>query len=309
MEFTTKGTKEEEESGIASWTTARVAARDLEAPLLGKLIYHLLPIRRRVVLANLRRAFGRTLDERQIIRLAQAFYGHSARSTVELVRSAFLSPERRAERVRIENSDALRRVYERGKGTLILTGHFGNWEIATVAGIRAFPEYRGQFHFLRRPLRPQWLDRLVTRRFRHVGLGVISKKGSLDEVLDRLAATDGVIFTFDQHAGGRDGILVDFFGHPAWTFRSLAIISLSTGVPVVPAATWREPDGRHVLRFEEPLPIIERDDPGEAIRANTQAYNDALERMILRHPEQWFWMHRRWKGEEKGRGARGEGRA
>jgi KDO2-lipid IV(A) lauroyltransferase len=203
--------------------------------------------------------------------------------------------------VRVENEDALRRVYEMGRGVLILTGHFGNWEIATVAGIGSFPQYRGQFHFLRRPLRPGWLDRLVTRRFRRAGLGVIAKRGSLDEVLDRLAATDAVIFPFDQHAGGRDGILVDFFGRPAWTFRSLALISLSTGVPVVPVASWRDPDGCHVLRFEEALPILERDDPGEAIRANTQAYNDALERMILRHPEQWFWMHRRWK--EWGRGS------
>jgi KDO2-lipid IV(A) lauroyltransferase len=271
------------------------AADALRVPLSGRLIYHLVPIRRRTVLANLRRAFGRNLNDRQIVHLAQAFYAHGARSLVELARFSFQSAEERAAQVRVENVEAILRVYEAGKGVLVLTGHFGNWEIAVVGGIGAFPEYRGQFHFLRRPLRPPWLDRLVTRRFRRAGLGVISKKGSLDKVLDRLAATDAVIFTFDQHAGGRDGILVDFFGHPAWTFRSLAIISLSTGVPVVPAATWREPDGRHVLRFEEPLPIIERDDPGESIRANTQAYNDALERMVLRHPEQWFWMHRRWK--------------
>jgi KDO2-lipid IV(A) lauroyltransferase len=269
------------------------------APLTGRLIYHLLPIRRRTVLANLRRAFGRSLDDEQIVRLAQAFYAHCARSLVEFVRFPFLPAADRAAQVRVENIDAILRVYEAGKGVLILTGHLGNWEVAVAGGIGSFPQYRGQFHFLRRPVWPGWFDRFVAHRFRSAGLGVITKKGSLDEVLDRLAATDAVIFTFDQHAGGRDGILVDFFGHPAWTFRSLAIISLSTGVPVVPAATWREPDGRHVLRFEEALPILEPDDPGEAIRANTQAYNDALERMILRHPEQWFWMHRRWKDEAK----------
>jgi KDO2-lipid IV(A) lauroyltransferase len=60
-------------------------------------------------------------------------------------------------------------------------------------------------------------------------------------------------------------------------------------------ATWREPDGRHVVRFEEPLPTVRSNDPGEAIRLNTRAYNAALERMILRHPEQWYWVHRRWK--------------
>ena len=78
-------------------------------------------------------------------------------------------------------------------------------------------------------------------------------------------------------------------------FKSLAIIALSTRLDVVPASSWRQPDGTHVLRFEDPLPLIEHEDTNEAIRLNTRAYNAALERMLLRHPEQWIWMHRRWK--------------
>ena len=104
-----------------------------------------------------------------------------------------------------------------------------------------------------------------------------------------------IIFVFDQHAGEHDGVVVDFLGHPAGTFKSLALIALTTGTPVIPASSWREPDGTHVLRFEDPLPLIECDDADEAIRRNTQAYNVALGRMVLRHPEQWIWMHRRWK--------------
>jgi lauroyl/myristoyl acyltransferase len=127
------------------------------------------------------------------------------------------------------------------------------------------------------------------------GLGVIPKRGSLEMILDRLAARDAVIFIMDQHAGARDGVLVDFFGSPAWTFRSLALVALRTSAPVVPAALWREDDGSHVMRFEEALPTVDGADADEAIAANTRLYNAALERIILRHPEQWFWMHRRWK--------------
>ena len=104
-----------------------------------------------------------------------------------------------------------------------------------------------------------------------------------------------IVFPFDQHAGPPDGIEVEFFGHPAWTFKSLAIIALATGAPVMPATSWREPDGRHVLRFGEPLTPIESEDSNEAIRLNTRAYNAALERLILARPEQWYWVHRRWK--------------
>jgi KDO2-lipid IV(A) lauroyltransferase len=114
-------------------------------------------------------------------------------------------------------------------------------------------------------------------------------------MLDRLEQGDAIVFPFDQHARPPDGIEADFFGHPAWTFKSLAIIALATGAPVLPAASWREPDGRHVLRFEEPLAPIECENTNEAILRNTRAYNEALEALILRHPEQWYWVHRRWK--------------
>ena len=102
-------------------------------------------------------------------------------------------------------------------------------------------------------------------------------------------------FPFDQHASPPDGIDVDFFGTPAWTFKSLAIIALATGAPVVPATSWREPDGRHVLRFEEPLPAVETPRRTKPSARTTRAYNAALERLVLRRPEQWYWVHRRWK--------------
>jgi KDO2-lipid IV(A) lauroyltransferase len=197
--------------------------------------------------------------------------------------------------VRIENVDAFASALSQNKGVLILTGHFGNWEVSTIAGLNHYPQMRGRFHFVRRAIKPKWLDALVTRRFNEAGFGVFPKRGSLDAMLDRLGAGDAIVFPFDQHARPPDGIEVDFFGHPAWTFKSLAIIALATGAPVLPATSWREADGRHVLRFEEPMSPIECERTGEAIRLNTRAYNAVLERAILRHPEQWYWVHRRWK--------------
>jgi KDO2-lipid IV(A) lauroyltransferase len=262
----------------------------IDVPVIGRLVYYLLPIRRRVVLSNLYRVFGCTVPAAEIKSLAQAHYAHLARVLLEFLSHAWRRPT-----VRVDNIEAILRAHAQGKGVLVLTGHFGNWEVATLGGIASFPQYRGQFHFVRRALHPRWLDRLVTRRFRRGGFGVLPKRGALDAILGRLAAGDAVVFVLDQHAGGRDGVEVDFFGYPAGTFRSLAILALATGAPVVPTATWREPDGSHVLRFEEALRVIEHEDANEAIRTNTRAYNVALERLVLRHPEQWFWVHRRWK--------------
>ena len=264
-------------------------------PLAGRVLFNVLPLRKRVVLDNLRRVFGAAVPSAEIDRLAQAHYAHLWRLGVEFFKFRWLSPAQKRALVRVENLDAFVRAFKASKGVLILTGHFGNWEVATVAGIQSYPEVHGRFHFVRRPIKPRWLDALVNRRFAKAGFGVVGKRGSLDRIVERLEAGDVIVFPFDQHAGKPDGIDVEFFGHPAGTFKSLAIIALATGAPVLPAAAWREPDGRHVLRFEDPLPVVDDENTNEAIRKTTRAFNAALERLILRHPEQWYWVHRRWK--------------
>ena len=265
------------------------------APLAGRILYHCFPLRRDVILANLRRVYGDDVPAEEIKRLAQAHYGHLWRLFGEFLKFRWLSSSRKAALVRVENIEGLVAAVAIGKGVLVLTGHFGNWEVATIAGIGNYPEVRGRFHFVRRAIKPKWLDALVTRRFNKAGFGVLPKRGSLDAILETLAAGDMIVFPFDQHARPPDGIEVEFFGHPAWTFKSLAIIALATGAPVLPATSWREPDGHHVLRFENALAPIECANTNEAIRVNTRAYNETLERLILARPEQWYWVHRRWK--------------
>jgi KDO2-lipid IV(A) lauroyltransferase len=269
--------------------------RETVVPWFGKALYHLLPYRRALVLENMRRVFGETLPEVEIRQLAQAYYAHYLRFLLELARQPFMSSKQRHSWIKVENMESPVRAHARGKGVFLLTGHFGNFEVATVAGIARFPEYRGVFHFVRRALKPAWFNALVTWRFRQAGFGTLSKRGSLEAIFDVLNRGGIIVYVFDQHAGARDGVEVDFCGHPAGTFKSLAILALDTGAPVIPVSSWRAPDGTHVIRFEEPLPVIECDDVGEAIRRNTRAYNAVLERMLLRHPEQWIWMHRRWK--------------
>jgi len=267
----------------------------VDVPFAGRFLFRIFPLRRKVILANLNRVYGDTVAPGEIVRLAQAHYGHLWRLFGEFLKFRWLSQARKTALVRVENIEGLVAAVNQGKGVLVLTGHFGNWEVATIAGIGNYPEVRGRFHFVRRAIKPKWLDALVTRRFNQAGFGVLPKRGSLDAILATLAAGDMIVFPFDQHARPPDGIEVDFFGHPAWTFKSLAIIALATGAPVLPATSWREPDGRHVLRFEDALSPIELPNTNDAIRANTRAYNATLERLILARPEQWYWVHRRWK--------------
>lgn len=267
---------------------------------IGRFIYHVLPYRRRVIQENIDQVFGERLTAGQKKHLALAYYSHVAKSIKETLQLRYISEAALKNRVEVRGHEHMLRIAEDHKGLLVLTGHFGNWEFAPIGGILNFKEFQGKFHFIRRTLGNQKLEHILFKRYYEAGLNVIPKKNSLQRVCDAMEKNHAVVFVMDQHASlnNRDGIAVEFFGKKAGTYRSLATMARHTGVPVVPAAGYRLPDGRHVLEFYEPLIWQDFDNTQESLYQNTRRYNQALERMILAHPEQWMWMHRRWKLKE-----------
>ncbi len=284
-------------SATSASAVALRVAKVIQTTWGGRFVYRWLPYRKKVILENLNRVYGANVAQDQIVRLAQAHYGHLLSLFRELIAFRFLSEQRKMALVRVEGVPELTEAFVAGKGVLILTGHFGNFEVATVAGIEHFPQVKGRMHFLRRPIKPKWLSDMLTRRFNQAGFGVVGRRGSLEEIVATIEKGDAIVFPFDQFARRPEGIPVEFFGHAAGTFKSMAVIALATGAPVMPAASWREPDGSHVLKFWPALEPILDDDVGAEIVRNTRAYNAALELAIVRHPEQWWWVHRRWKNQ------------
>jgi KDO2-lipid IV(A) lauroyltransferase len=271
----------------------------VESSFFATTLYHLLGIRRRIVMANMRKVFGDQLSEREILRLAKAFYDHFFKVICENLAMFWRSDRRLAAMVDVVGVERLFEAGEKGNGILILTGHFGNWELTSIAAMLQYKEYRDRFYVIRKSL-SAGLEHVLFRRFHQAGLKVIPPFNTLSQVLRALENNDVLIFILDQHTmvDVPKGIAVDFFGRKAGTNRSLALLTAHSGAPVIPAIAYRKKDGRHVVRFEEPLEWIYDDDPEEEIRLNTRRYNEVLERFVLEHPEQWFWAHRRWKYSE-----------
>jgi KDO2-lipid IV(A) lauroyltransferase len=259
-------------------------------------MYHVVPIRRKVVLENLGIAFGAELTPDEIKKLAQAFYRHLVLTIWENVCFGWKSRESLKRAVRIEGLERLFKAAEAGRGVLLIGGHYGNWEAAPVGGMMQFDEFRGRLHMLRRHIVNKWVERQLFKRYYEAGLDVIPKRSSLNRVMDALASNNAVGFIMDQYAKpGKEGILAEFFGKPAGTFKSLAVVARASEAPVLPVACWREPDGKHVLKFFEPMTWIPNDDPDQEILLNTLAYNRRIESIIREHPDQWLWIHKRWK--------------
>lgn len=270
---------------------------ELPVTLLGRLVHQFLPYKRQVIMANIDRVYGDQLDSCQKKRLAVSYYSHLLKSFKEAIQLRFMTEETLRKQVEVRGHEKMLEVVAQKKGVLVVTGHFGNWEVAPLGGVLNFKEFQGQFHFIRRTLSIKFIERSLFKQYYQVGLNVIPKKNSLDKVCAALEKNHAVIFVLDQHASlnNRDGIAVEFFGTKAGTYRSLATLSRYTGVPVIPAAGYRLPNGKHVLEFYDPIPWKDYDSVQESLYHNTLAYNQALERIILAHPEQWNWMHKRWK--------------
>ena len=270
---------------------------ELSTTLVGRIIHRYFPYRLNIVKKNIDQVFGETITPLQKKQLAQSFYSHLATSIKEMIQLRFMSEQELRARVDVRGHQYLLDVAEKKSGVLIVTGHFGSWEFAPLGGILNFKQFKGHFHFIRKTLGNKKIERILFHRYIKAGLHVIQKQDALHKVKDALDQNHAVVFVLDQHASlhNKDGIAVEFFGKKAGTYRSLASISRHTGIPVVPAAGYRLPNGRHVLEFFEPIEWQEYSTTQESLYRNTLLYNKAIEQIILAHPEQWMWLHKRWK--------------
>ncbi len=180
----------------------------------------------------------------------------------------------------------------RGNGTLFLTAHYGAWELCPFAHAL----YGHPLKFVVRPIDNPYLDRLVNAYRTSSGNQVIQKKDSLREMLRTLKRNEGVGILIDQNTTRDAGVFVDFFGLPACTTTVLAALALRTGATVIPGVLiWDSARKIHRLRFEPPVEIVRTGDTRADILENTARFNKILEGLVRQHPDQWLWVHRRWK--------------
>jgi KDO2-lipid IV(A) lauroyltransferase len=180
----------------------------------------------------------------------------------------------------------------RGKGVLFLTAHIGAWELSSFAHAL----YGHPLHYMARPLDNAWLDALVNRYRGLSGNAPIFKNESARAMLKILKDAGTVGILADQNTLPEEGAFVDFFGVPACTTTGIARVALHTGAAVVPGyAAWDEALQKYRLRFEPPLQLIRTGDSERDILENTRRFAQVTEEIIRKYPQQWVWVHARWK--------------
>ena len=246
-----------------------------------------LGIRRRVTLDNLAQAFPeRSAEER--LALARGAYANMARVVVDALRTLGASRAELLAEVQVDDFGPVDRALAAGKGLLVATGHLGSWEMFGAAMAQRVP-----LHAVVRPLRGGVNARLVEARER-AGLKLIPARGALSSMVAALRKNEVVAMLLDQAIGGKHALFVPFFGRPAATTPALSMAALRTGAPTLVVVALRE-NGRLRFRVEGPFEITNTGDRQRDLLDHTARVTSALERIIREAPDQWLWLHRRWK--------------
>ncbi len=267
------------------------AARRL-AGTLAWLVYRVDARHRLVAADNLRHAFPNQLSEAEIIETVRNVYRHFCMLLIEIIRlPRELHVENWRAHLDLKGGRELVSILLSGRPVMLVTGHFGNWELAGYAlGLFGF-----KGHAIARPLDNRYVDDFLRSLRERTGQKVLAKKGDFDQ-MQAILDTGGVIATLaDQDAGSR-GQFVDFFGRPASTHKAVALLALEHRVPLVALGARKTGEPmRYELLVEDVILPEDFDSSSDPVRAITQRYTAALERIVRTAPAQYFWLHRRWK--------------
>jgi len=257
---------------------------------IGNIGYAVAGKRRRLTLDNLKKALGEEKSDRELKTVARKSFSNLGMALVEYFTFPSLDI-REAEKIsEVEGEEHLKDAVEKGQGVLALTVHLDNVDLAgALLALRGFP-----IAIIAKPVRNPAVDRALINGREATGVKVFSGGGTMKEILRHLRSAGIVGFVLDQNAVFGDGVFVPFFGREASTLNSLAILARRTGIPVIPIHMFR--DGlRHRIIIDPPIKAKVIEDREEDVLERTKQYAAWTEGVIRQHPDQWMWLHNRWR--------------
>jgi KDO2-lipid IV(A) lauroyltransferase len=279
-------------ASLASWLVHRLPRK--AALALGRGLGRLIGAidRRHLAIAadNLRHAFP-DWNEARVLHTAHAVYAQFGQVLFDILWLEGRSRDEVLALCDVEGREHIDAIMGQGRGGVMVTAHFGNWELQGLVHAWMY----SPMAVVARALDNPELDRRLCAFRQTAGNTVIYKDKALARVLRSLRSGGHVAFLIDQNVQEKDGIFVKFFGRPAATTTVAAAVALKTGCPFVLGHAVLKPDGRYRMIYDPPLVVAETDDRNQDIQRLTQELTRRIEAWVREVPEQWLWIHRRWK--------------
>lgn len=257
---------------------------------LGILWFDILRVRRGVVLSNLKIAFPE-MSKAERVRLARRSMRNMCRAVVDYCYFPFLHTGQYNHLFELQGREHLEGALKKDKGVCSLSMHLGNGDNAAAGlALHGLPVV-----IISKEFKVKWLNELWFGMRERVGTEFIPPRNSSFAVLKALKKKKTVVFVNDQFMGPPIGVKTKFFGKETGSAMGLAVMAQRSGAPIIPITTYRRDDGVAVIMIDPEIPFEERETKEETIEYMTQVFNDWTEEKIRQHPDQWMWVHRRWK--------------
>lgn len=264
-------------------------ARNASA-IIAFIFFYLIPIRKNVVLKNLKIAFPH-FNNKEILNIAFKSYLSFSKTLVEILLLPSLSQSKISEIVTIKNLESLIDSYNKGKGLILISAHFGNWELAAIStGIKMNYSLNVVIKYLRNPYVSKWMNNNRTK----FGNKIIPLGVSIRQVYAALKKGEIIAVVADQR-GPEQGMRVKFFERDTAVYNGPAALAVKSGAPMYCGFMIRQQDGNYIMDFELVDTTSVSNNEDENIQFITRRYLEKLESAIKNHPEQWLWMHNIWK--------------
>jgi Kdo2-lipid IVA lauroyltransferase/acyltransferase len=252
----------------------------------------MLPLsRKKSALMNISRSFDGIMGEEETKNVLRRVFLHFGRIFFEIPYMLRFNPKNLLNYFIFEDEQNLLKASRRGKGVLLLTAHFGNWELLCAAIALRF----GPCALVVRPPDFQPAAKVITELRALLGVESIHKDRAMRRLLAMLKENKFIAIMLDQNVDWYEGAFVDFLGRLACTNKGLALMALKTGASVVPAFSVRQRDGRHRIIFEKEVALIKTGDKMRDVEENTALFTKVIEAYVRKHPDHWLWLHHRWK--------------
>lgn len=254
----------------------------------GKILYFFDRKHRKIAYENLRPSFPEK-TESDLKNIIKKLYDNMGRGFTEFLYLPKLPLEKLKTLIKVKGEEHLKTAINKGKGVIVIVSHFGNWELM---GAR-YTEY-GASTVIAFPQSNALADKVITKYRTKAGMRIIFTGNAVKEIFRALRNKGMVGFLADQDAHA-EGVFIDFFGRPASTNRGPAVMALKTKAAIIMSFIVREKDNTFTLHIEPELQLVDTGAFEADVRKNTENWSAVLERYVREYPEQWFWVHRRWK--------------
>ncbi len=253
---------------------------------LGSFVYYCIPIRKKVAINNLSIVFGNDKNSKEIEKICKDCYRNLGMSLIEFLRYPKYTKENFFKYIKIENEEYLKSSLLKGKGVIIIAGHFGNWEFSAAAvGLSGYPLSQ-----VSKNLHNDYLNRVVLKYRGSKNINVIGLKMEVREII-HILKQNGIVGIADDQEARLHGLWVDFMGKEALTARGPVVFARKFGSPLIPCFIVSQKDKiTHSLIFEKPIIVDSMNDEKYLYQ-----FNKLLEKYVRLYPEQYFWLHNRWR--------------